>query len=190
MNPVEELSNIFYPDNGLISMELDGNNSFDPNQLGSWTNRLANIALVDNWFQQGDLADPPVLQSGCTYAGTRFDVGDLQVSIAGGDNGLAAITVSTITTNANLLLQQAHDGTNWSTVSTIPASSGTFSNVNLGWPTRLVGTKDLYNPAFHSIDRVPVHGRDGGHLPGDPPHYRQCCGDEPVDYREQLRHQH
>ena len=74
MNPVEELSNIFYPDNGLISMELDGNNVFDPSQIGSWTNRLSNTALTDNWFQQGDLADPPVLPSGCTYAGTRFDV--------------------------------------------------------------------------------------------------------------------
>ena len=154
MHPVEDLSNIFYPDNGLISMELDGNNAFDPNQIGSWTNRFANSALIDNWFQQGDLADPPVLQSGCTYAGTRFDVGDLQVSIAGGDNGLAAITVSTITTNATLLLQQAIDGTNWSTSSTIPARSGAFTNVNLGWPTRLVGTKDLYNPAFHSVDRA------------------------------------
>ena len=155
MNPVEELSNIFYPDNGLISMELDGNNVFDPSQIGSWTNRLSNTALTDNWFQQGDLADPPVLPSGCTYAGTRFDVGDLQVSIAGGNNGLAAITAATITTNASLLLQQSSDGTNWSTAQTIPGSSGAFSNVNLGWPTRLVGTKDLYNPAFHNIDRVP-----------------------------------
>ena len=155
MNPVEELSNIFYPDNGLISMELDGNNVFDPSQIGSWTNRLSNTALIDNWFQQGDLADPPVLPSGCTYAGTRFDVGDLQVSIAGGNNGLAAITAATITTNASLLLQQSSDGTNWSTAQTIPGSSGAFSNVNLGWPTRLVGTKDLYNPAFHNIDRVP-----------------------------------
>ena len=154
VNPVEELSNIFYPDNGLITMELDGNNVFDPNQVGSWTNRFANTALVDNWFQQGAIADPPVLPGGCTYAGTRFDVGDLQVSVTGGDNGLAVITVSTITTNANLLLQQALDGTNWTTVSTIPASSGTFSNANLGWPTRLVGTKDRYNPAFYSIDRA------------------------------------
>jgi len=154
MNPVEELSNIFYPDNGLISMELDGNNVFDPSQMGTWTNRLSNTALTDNWFQQGDLADPPVLPSGCTYAGTRFDVADLQVSIAGG-NSLAAITAATITTNASLLLQQSSDGTNWSTAQTIPGSSGTFSNVNLGWPTRLVGTKDLYNPAFHNIDRVP-----------------------------------
>jgi hypothetical protein len=155
MNPVEELSNIFYPDNGLISMELDGNNVFDPSQMGTWTNRLSNTALTDNWFQQGDLTDPPVLPSGCTYAGTRFDVGDLQVSIAGGNSGLAAITAATITTNASLLLQQSSDGTNWSTAQTIPGSSGTFNNVNLGWPTRLVGTKDLYNPAFHNIDRVP-----------------------------------
>ena len=155
MNPVEELSNIFYPDNGLISMELDGNNVFGPSQMGTWTNRLSNTALTDNWFQQGDLADPPVLPSGCTYAGTRFDVGDLQVSIAGGNSGLAAITAATITTNASLLLQQSSDGTNWSTAQTIPGSSGTFSSVNLGWPTRLVGTKDLYNPSFHNIDRVP-----------------------------------
>ena len=155
VNPVEELSNIFYPDNGLISMELDGNNVFDPNQVGSWTNQLSNTALTDNWFQQGDLADPPVLPSGCSYAGTRFDVGDVQVAIAGGNNGLAAITAATVTTNASLLLQQSSDGTNWSTAQTIPASSGTFSNVNLGWLTRLVGVKDLYNPAFHSLDRVP-----------------------------------
>ena len=155
MNPVEELSNIFYPDNGLISMELDGNNVFGPSQMGTWTNRLSNTALTDNWFQQGDLADPPVLPSGCTYASTRFDVGDLQVSIAGGNSGLAAITAATITTNASLLLQQSSDGTNWSTAQTIPGSSGTFSSVNLGWPTRLVGTKDLYNPSFHNIDRVP-----------------------------------
>ncbi|HOC54191.1 MAG TPA: hypothetical protein PKI20_01070 [Verrucomicrobiota bacterium] len=153
MNQVEELSNIFYPDNGLLTMELDGNNTFDSNQVGSWTNRFSNTALTDNWFQQGDVADPPVLQSGCSYAGTRFDVGDLQVSTTTGNNGLAAITASTITTNATLLLQQTIDGTNWTTASTIPASSGTFTNVNLGWPTRLVGTKDLYNPAFHSVDR-------------------------------------
>jgi hypothetical protein len=136
-------------------MELDGNNVFDPRQIGSWTNQLSNTALTDNWFQQGDLADPPVLPSGCSYAGTRFDVGDLQVAIAGGNNGLAAITAATVTTNASLLLQQSSDGTHWSTAQTIPASSGTFSNVNLGWPTRLVGAKDLYNPAFQSIDRVP-----------------------------------
>jgi len=154
VNPVEELSNIFYPDNGLIEMDLDGNNVFDPNQIGSWTNQLSNTALTDNWFQQGDLADPPVLPSGCSYAGTRFDVGDLAVSVADGSNGLATVTVATITTNASLLLQQAFDGTNWSTAQTIPASSGTFSNVNLGWPTRLVGTKDLYNPAFYNVNQV------------------------------------
>lgn len=152
--PVDGLTNLYYPENGTIRIELDGNNIAPPGQPGFWTNVLSNFSVMNRWFQQGNLSDPLVLPEGFTIANTRFDVADLHV-IQTTTNGMSNLSVSTVTTNAHLTLEQRRNGTNWEAIQTIPSNSAVFTYVNLGYETRLAGTKDRYNSTYYTLSRIP-----------------------------------
>lgn len=144
------LTNLYYPENGVIELELDGNNIMDP--PGYWTNVLANVSVPHDWYQQGNLNNPLVTPAGFATASTRFDVAPLQVTTITNQAWVDFI-VSTVTTNAQLVLEQ-RVGNLWRAIQRIPNRQGTFTNVNLGYETRIVGIKDRYNPATFHLDPV------------------------------------
>jgi hypothetical protein len=148
---INGFNSIVYPANGVIPVELDGNNVEPPMGDGYWTNVFANVSLPNNWFPTGDLIDPPVRPEGTATAVTRFDVGALAVSIST-TNGLGTIAVSTSTSNAVLALERFVNG-NWTTLKTISGNSGTFTNINFGFTQRIAGRKNHYNPAYHTLDK-------------------------------------
>ncbi len=142
---------IVYPANGVIPVELDGNNVEPPTGSGYWTNVLSNVSLPNDWFQTGNLNDPPVRPEGIATPATRFDVGSLAVALST-SNGLGTIAVSTVTSNAVLALERFVSGA-WTTMKAISGNSGTFTNVNFGFTQRIVGRKNRYNPAYFNLDK-------------------------------------
>lgn len=142
---------IVYPADGVVPLDLDGNNVEPTAAAGYWTNVLANVSLPNHWFPTGDMMDPPVRPEGNFTAVTRFDVGDLALAI-NITNGLGSVAVSTTTSNAVLALERYVNG-HWTTLKTISGNSGAFSNVNFGFTQRLVGRKNHYNPAWHNLDK-------------------------------------
>jgi hypothetical protein len=67
---------------------------------------------------------------------------------------MASLAVSTITSNAMLVLERWVNE-KWTSVKTINRNAGTFANVNFGFTQRLVGRKDHYNPAYYALERLP-----------------------------------
>lgn len=148
---INGFTSLVYPASGMVSVELDGNNVEPPLADGYWTNVLTNVSLPNDWFQTGDMSDPPVRPEGSARVTTRFDVGALAVTIST-TNGLGEITVSTVTSNALLALERFVNG-NWTTIKTISGNSGAFSNVNFGFTQRIAGRKNHYNPAYYNLDK-------------------------------------
>ena len=148
---INGFNSIVYPANGVVPVELDGNNVEPPAANGYWTNVLANVSLPNDWFQTGNMSDPPVRTEGSATVATRFDVGDLAVTVST-TNGLGTVAVSTVTSNAVLALERSVNG-DWTTVKTISGKSGTFTNVNFGFTQRIAGRKNHYNPAYYSLDK-------------------------------------
>ena len=142
---------IVYPANGVIPVELDGNNVELPEADGFWTNVFSNVSLPNDWFQTGSMSDPPVRLEGNTTVATRFDVGPLAVAVST-TNGLGTLAVSTVTSNAVLALERLVNG-GWTTRTTIGRNSGIFTNVNFGFTQRIVGHKSHYNPAYYNLDK-------------------------------------
>jgi hypothetical protein len=142
---------IVYPANGVIPVELDGNNVELPEADGFWTNVFSNVSLPNDWFQTGSMSDPPVRLEGNTTVATRFDVGPLAVAVSI-TNGLGTLAVSTVTSNAVLALERLVNG-GWTTRTTIGRNSGIFTNVNFGFTQRIVGRKSHYNPAYYNLDK-------------------------------------
>ena len=144
-------NSIVYPANGIVPVELDGNNVEPPAAEGYWTNVFSNVSLPNGWFQTGDLSDPPVRREGNNPVATRFDVGDLAVTL-NTTNGLGTLAVATITSNAVLALERYVNGS-WTTIKTISHNTGTFTNVNFGFTQRFVGRRSHYNPAYYNLDK-------------------------------------
>jgi len=138
---------------GTIQTDLDGNNVEPVGEPGYWTNQLANMALPNGWYAQGDLLDPPVLPDGFYNAGSRFDVAAIQPTLSI-SNGMATIGATTATTNATLALERYGNG-GWTTRQIISGNSGTFSNINLGFIQRISATKLHYNPDHYNLAEVP-----------------------------------
>jgi hypothetical protein len=147
------LASFFYPDNGVLQFDLDGNNVLPANTLWYWTNLLSNESIPNNWYQSGNMSDPVVLPAGYSVAGTRFDVGPLAVNLSA-QGTLAQLQAGTITTNAHLELEQMVNGA-WILQQTIPDQQGTFRGINLGYDTRIWGKKDSYNPALYPLAAQP-----------------------------------
>ncbi len=148
---INGFNSLVYPGSGVVALELDGNNVEPPLADGYWTNVLANVSLPDDWFQSGDMSDPPVRPEGSATVMTRFDVGALAAAISI-TNGLGRVALSTVTSNAVLALERFVNG-NWTTIKTISGNSGTFTNVNFGFTQRIAGRKNHYNPAYYYLDK-------------------------------------
>jgi hypothetical protein len=144
-------NSIVYPANGIIPVELDGNNVEPPAATGYWTNVFSNVSLPNDWFQTGNMSDPPVRPEGSKTVVTRFDVGDLAVGIST-TNGLGTVAVSTVTSNAVLALERLVNG-GWTTIKSTSGSTGTFTSVNFGFTQRIVGRKSHYNPTYYNLDK-------------------------------------
>jgi hypothetical protein len=149
---------------GVIELVLEGNNMTNMSDgSGYWQAQFSNVTLKDNWYQN-PTTDSPVVPvhapDGVTEAHTRFDVAPSVVQLdnatrVGGVIISADLTVANPTCNTTLKINQLHPVTDTNPGWTNPVTGSPpvqLERVDLGYPTRVDGTRPHYNPTVTNLE--------------------------------------